>query len=71
MHGTYNDLVYALAKRAKELGEMKMNELRVAAGYNCDTEAEAIRMNQHETRGSLIEIILTEEFIEDNDRDFE
>lgn len=68
---TYNDLVYAVAKRARELGELKLPDLRVAAGYGCDTFAEAERMNRYRTRGDLIEEILTEEFVEENDKDFE
>lgn len=68
---SYNDLVYAIAKRAKELGNEKVDTLRLIAGYNCDTENQARQMNQYETRGSLIDIILTEEFIEETDKDFE
>jgi hypothetical protein len=68
---SYNDLVYAVAKRARELGDLKLPELRSEAGYNCDTEAEALRVNAHMKRGELIEYILTEEFCEECDRDFE
>lgn len=68
---SYNDLVYAVAKRARELGDLKMPELRSAAGYNCDTFGEAQRANAHLSRGGLIELILTEEFIEESDKDFE
>lgn len=56
------DLMYAMAKRAGELGDHKIDSLRSIAGYNCDTEAEAISMNKHYGRGHLIETILTEEF---------
>jgi hypothetical protein len=68
---SYNDLVYAIAKRAKELGNEKVDTLRLIAGYNCDTENQARQMNKYETRGSLIDIILTEEFVEETDKDFE
>lgn len=68
---TYNDLVYAVSKRARELGNLKMPELRDAAAYNCETHAEARRIHAHTGRGELIDIILTEEFIEEVDRDFE
>lgn len=68
---TYNDLVYAVAKRAGELGSMKMDSLRIEAGYNCDTHTEAIRMNRYKTRGNLIEEVLTEEFVEEFDTSFE
>ena len=67
---SYNDLVYAVAKRARELGDLKMPELRSEAGYNCDTFAEAQRVNAHMGRGELIELVLTEEFVEEFDRDF-
>jgi len=63
MEETYIDLVYALAKRCKELGEMKMGELRETAGYNCDTPSEARKMNQYFSRGELSETILIEEFL--------
>lgn len=56
------DLMYAIAKKARELANLKMPELREAAGYNCDTPHEAREMNKHYTRGELIEIIITEEF---------
>jgi hypothetical protein len=67
---TYNDLVYAVAKRAKELANLKMPDLRSAAGYGCDTPAEAKRTHAHEDRGSLIDLILTEEFVEEFDKEF-
>lgn len=68
---TYNDLVYAVAKRARELGDLKMPELRESAGYNCEDGAEARRVHAHTGRGELIEYILTEEFCEEFDKDFE
>lgn len=68
---TYNDLVYAVAKRARDLGNQKMPELRASAGYGCDTFAESNRVYAHMKRGELIEYILTEEFVEEFDKDFE
>ena len=71
MEKSYNNLVYALAKKAKELANLKMNELRERAGYNCDTPSEARREHAHESRGEIIEIILTEEFVEEFDKEFQ
>jgi len=71
LHKTYNDLVYAIAKRARELGELKMPDLRESAGYDCEMPAEARRVHAHTGRGELIEYILTEEFVEEFDYDFE
>lgn len=34
---TYRDLMFAIAKRVKELADEKMDLLRLSAGYNCDT----------------------------------
>lgn len=68
---TYNDLVYAVARRIRELGEYKMDDLRSHAGWNCNSPADAIRFHKYETRGSLLEIIITEEFCLENDLDIE
>lgn len=57
-----NDLLYAIAKRARELVDETLPQLRVSAGFGCDTDAEAIAMNRHRKRGDLIEEILVEEF---------
>ncbi len=57
-----NELVCDIVKRAKDLSEMRVDVLRCVAGYDCDTEAEAIRYLKGVSRGELIEIILTEEF---------
>lgn len=56
------DFMYEMAKKAKQLGNMKIKELRSAAGYNCNTDNEAQRMNAYKDRGELIEEILIEEF---------
>ena len=68
---SYRDLMYAIAKRAKELGDLKMPELRSAAGFGCNTDWEAQQKSQGCSRGELIEEILTEEFDPEFDRDFE
>lgn len=60
-----NNLVYEIAKRAKELSNMKMDVLRLAAGFNCSTEGQARTAGKYKTRGQLIEEILTEEFVLD------
>lgn len=56
------NLLGDICTRAKELGNMKMDELRETNGYGCDTPGEAKRANQHFDRGQLIEAILSEEF---------
>jgi len=55
------DLMYKIAIMAKELGNETMDGLRLRAGYNCDTDAQARQLNKHCNRGQLIEIILIEE----------
>lgn len=67
---SYNDLVYAVAKRARELSDMRMNALRSTCGYGCDTDAEAIRLHRYAKRGELVEYALVEEFCEETDVDF-
>jgi len=66
-----NDIVYAVAKRARELGELNKRELCIEAGYDCVTQGEAYATNRYFTKGELIEIVLTEEFIEDCPRELE
>lgn len=65
-----NDLVYAVAKRVRELADKPLNDLRSDAGYGCKTQAEAIRINRYKKRGELIEEIITEEFTREFPRDF-
>ena len=65
MYKDTNDLVYAVASRTAELANKSMDDLRLAAGYDCDTPAEARKVNRHMSRGQLVEYILTEEFIEE------
>lgn len=67
---THNDVVYEVAKRARLLGALKLDDLRSYAGYDCDTRAESIRMNKNLKRGELIEWILVEEFIREIDMEF-
>ena len=67
MQKTYNDLVFAIAQRAKDLADMKMPHLREANGFNCDTAHEAREKDKYKSRGDIIEEILTEEFLEDFD----
>lgn len=71
MYKSHNELVGSLVKRTKELGDLTLPALREIAGYNCDTPAEARSVHKHETRGSLIEIILCEEFLLESDIDFQ
>lgn len=68
---SYNDLVYAVAKRARELGNEKMDELRISGAYNCDNDHQAKEMYRGAKRGEIIEAILCEEFVEEFDKDFE
>lgn len=68
---SYNDLVYAIAKRARELGDQKMDELRISGAYNCDTDNQAKEMHRGAKRGEIMEFILCEEFVEEFDKEFE
>jgi DNA-directed RNA polymerase subunit K/omega len=65
----HNDLVYAVAARAKELGNMEMPELS-RAQYGVDTPGQALKEFAHEDRGTLVENVLLEEFIEEFPREF-
>jgi hypothetical protein len=67
MQKTYNDLVFAIAKRAKDLADMKMHHLRIENGFNCNTFHEAYEKDRYKSRGQIIEEILTEEFLEEFD----
>jgi hypothetical protein len=68
---TYNDLVYAVALRARQLANQSMDALKLEAGYNCENPTQAREKARGQSRGQLIEEILTEEFIEDVDQDLE
>ncbi len=68
---TYNQLVYALSKRARYLAGESMDALRLHAGFNCSSPGEARSMNKGKSRGELLEDILTEEFCLELDRNIE
>ncbi len=53
-------IIYKVSERAKHLANMNISELRTAADYIGEKEE-----NYYRTRGELIELILTEEFIKD------
>lgn len=55
------DLVYSMAKRAKDLSDEKIDVLRVILGTQ-DTPRSAVRENRHRKRGEMIEEILVQEF---------
>jgi hypothetical protein len=59
------DLMYKIAKRAGELANKKMPELRSINGYGCNTNWEAQQKDQYKNRGQVIEEILAEEFEHD------
>lgn len=73
MHNTYNELVYALSLRARELADLPLPQLRrlhpdvVGTGSNYEAEQATLGC----TRGNIIEVILTEEFVLDFDKDIE
>lgn len=71
MEKTYNDLVFAIAKKAHELANLKMNELREENGYDCNTPGEARTRNKHYTRGEMIAEIIEMEFLEDVNKEWE
>jgi len=64
-----NDLVYALAARAKELANMGMRQLRTAQ-YGVDAPGQAQYEFAHLNRGELVENVLTEEFVEEFPKEF-
>ena len=68
---SYNAVVSAMAARAMELANKPLPALREEAGYDCDTAAEARRVHRHTDRGTLIELILMEEFCEQFDIEWE
>lgn len=57
------DLVYKIADRAKELGDLPMHDLRLTAGYGCANQTQALQKTQGDTRGDLIKEILIEELL--------
>jgi hypothetical protein len=66
-----NDVIYAVAKRAGELSNMTMDELRLTAGYNCDNMTQAREAHRGMNRGELVELVLTEEFCEEFPKEIE
>lgn len=61
--------LYKIAKRAKELADMPMRELRIyAGGFGADNETQALEQVKGKSRGECIEIALTEEFDDDLER---
>lgn len=68
---SYNEVIYFIATKAKELADLKMPALRISAGYDCVTNQDIKQATQGMTRGQLIEIILTEEYTLDQDIDLE
>ncbi len=65
MDNETRELIYRLSKRARELANMPMRELRLTNGYECDNPTQAIDKDRGKDRGTIIEEILTEEFCED------
>ena len=63
-----NDLVYKISLRARELADMSIDTLRSWACSDTETRSEAIRVmrEQKHTRGEMIEMVLTEEFVEEH-----
>ncbi len=61
---TYNELVGKIAKRAKELADLKMDDLRAHHPESTDTRSQLITFCKSErlSRGDIIEEILDDEF---------
>jgi hypothetical protein len=71
-HTDSNSLVYAIAERAKELGDSTMYELRLClAEGDSMTRSSVYRELRGMTRGQLIEDVLLEEFVEEFTRSIE
>ena len=68
---SYRDVMFMVAKRAAELANMTMVELRLCNGYGCNTENECHQKDKGKSRGEIIEEILMEELDIDCDKDFE
>lgn len=58
-----NDLVYAVAARAKALADMPIPALRMACAENSNTMHEAKGETLGMSRGDMIEKVLLDEFI--------
>lgn len=66
-----NDVLYKIAARAKTLGNMTMDQLRLMGGYGCETANQSREMHKGKTRGDLIEFNLVEEFHEEFPKDIQ
>ena len=67
-----NDVVYAIAERAKVLANQKIDELRRSvASQEAHTEHAMWSESRHKSRGDMVEEILLEEFIEETPRDIQ
>jgi hypothetical protein len=61
-----NDVIYAVAKRARELANESMDELRLTLTSSAEGSLHAARQEfTGYTKGELIEAILTEEMCEE------
>jgi hypothetical protein len=60
-----NDIVYAVAKRARELANKPVLELRIAVAEAATSASGAVKETRGQSRGELIEAILCEEFIKE------
>lgn len=69
---SYQDLMYAMALRARELADMKMDQLRRWYPATAETDTELVRLCKESgySRGQMIEDILTEEFDVEFDKEF-
>ena len=66
-----NDVVYAVAEKAKVLANNTLPSLRYAAAVNAKTWAGAQLECAYKSRGELVEEILLEEFLEEFPRGIE
>jgi len=61
-----NDAIFAIAKRAKELTDMSMDELRLLCSDSAEGSTHAARSEFSGcTKGELVETVLTNEFYEE------
>lgn len=56
------DQFYKLIERAADLGDTRIQTLRKIAGYDCETNAQAVRSNRWRGRRELMLLILETEF---------
>ena len=60
-----NELVFAIAKRAGELANMSMYDLRSTNGYGCESPWQSQQKDKGKDRGTILEEVLIEEFYEE------